>query len=101
MKVTKKTITAAFTVENVKQVGSKQLFKAYNTYYASPVYYSYRTIIAIKYNGSWFITCEQFSRTTTRHKMEIRKMENNCLMLNKLEFERIVEGCRLNSLVSS
>lgn len=100
MKVTKKTITTHFTVDKVKQIGSKQLFKAYNTYYATPVYYSYRTIIAIKYNGSWFITCEQFSRTTTRHKMEIRKMENNCLMLNKLEFERIVEGCRLNSLVN-
>lgn len=100
MKVTKKTITANFTVDNVKQVGSKQLFKAYNTYYGVPVYYSYRTIIAIKYNGNWWVTSEKFSSTTSRHKSEIQKLENNCITVDSIEFERIVEGCRLNSLIN-
>lgn len=100
MTVTTKGIKATFTVENVKQIGSKQLFKAYNTYYATSVYYSYKTLIAIKYNAQWYITCEYFSSTTTRHKNEIRKMENNCIMLNQLEFEKIVEGCRMNKLIS-
>lgn len=99
MTVTIKGIKSTFTVENVKQIGSKQLFKAYNTYYATNVYYSYKTLISIKYNGQWFITCEHFSSTTTRHKKEIKKMENNCIMLNQLEFERIVEGARMNKLL--
>lgn len=101
MKVTKKTITAHFTVDNVKQIGSKQLFKAYNTYYGTGVYYSYRTIIAIKYNGNWWLTSEKFSSTTSRHKTEIQRMENNCTTVDSIEFDTIIKLCRLNSLVIS
>lgn len=101
MQVTKKTITTNFTVENVEQIGSKQLFKAYNTYYGTGVYYSYRTIIAIKYNGQWWLTSEKFSSTTSRHKTEIQKLESNCITVDSIEFEKIVEGCRLNNLVAS
>lgn len=101
MKITKKTITTAFTVDNVEQIGSKQLFRAYNTYYGTGVYYSYRTIIAIKYNGQWWITGDRYSSTTTRHKNEIRKLENFCITVDSIEFEKIVEGCRLNKLISN
>jgi hypothetical protein len=96
MTVTKKTISNRFAVNNVKQVGSKQLFKAYSTHYATSVYYSYCTIIAFKYNMQWIITGEWFSSTTTRHKNDISKLENNTVVLDSKDFETMLHGCYVN-----
>ena len=100
MKVTKKTIATRFAVNRVEQVGSKQLFKAYSTHYKTSVYYSYCTIIAFRYNSQWIITDQTFSSTTSRHKNEIRKLENNTIVLGSKDFEIMLHGCYSNQLIS-
>lgn len=101
MKVTKKIIKELYCTQRVEQVGAKQLFIAYLPRLVTFAYISCRTVIGLKYGEEWLITNEKFSSTTSRHKSEIQKLENNCITVDSIEFKKIVEGCRLNSLVSS
>jgi len=48
-----------------EQIGSKQLFIVYFNQYTLLV--SYRTIIGFKQSGTWNITTQYYSVTTSRH----------------------------------
>jgi hypothetical protein len=95
MKVTKKMIKELYCTQRVEQVGSKQLFTAYLPKLSTFVYISYRTIIGLKYGEEWLITNEWFSQTTTCHKYEIMKMENNARQVKQCYFKDKLDKLRL------
>jgi hypothetical protein len=95
MKVTKKMIKELYSTQRVEQVDSKQLFLAYLPKLATFVYISYRTIIGLRYGEEWLITNEWHSRTTSCHKYEIMKMENNARQVKQCYFKDKLDKLRL------
>ena len=78
-------IKTRFYLDNASQVGSKQLFHGYSRYYKANVYISYYTIIAIEVNGTYQLTNEYFSSTTTRHKNLILKSRIKTNLVDNFE----------------
>ncbi len=54
-------VKSQFNTDNVKQAGSKQLFVVNDN-----TLVSYRTIVGKLIDGTWYITTEKYSVTTTR-----------------------------------
>ena len=99
MTVRLKDVITTFNLVGGEQIGSKQLFKGYSEIYKANVYISYRTVIAFEDAGVWWITGEWFSRTTTNHKSEIRKLEKNVVIHEEYDFKVRLDRMAMLSLL--
>jgi hypothetical protein len=97
MGVKLKEVAVTYNLGYNKQIDSKQLFYGYSEIYKCYIYISYRTIVAIKHNGQWHLTNEKFSRTTSSHMTEIRRLESQCIVNN--DFYKLLEGIRIDNLL--
>ena len=84
MTVKLKDVKITYNLIDAEQIGSKQLFTGYSTIYKRWLYISYNTIIAVKYDGCWYIDTTKYSRTTSTHQNEIRKLEGKCLSTSSI-----------------
>ena len=84
--VTIKDIMIGFDVrrDKIKQFNSCQLFIVDSSSYGR-VLVSYRTIIGMFYNGTWYITTEKYSTTTS-------KQTNTFIKSTPFEVERVEEN---------
>ena len=99
MTVKLKDAIVAFNLVDAKQIDSKQLFTGYSELYKCNVYISYRTIIAFYTGEEWWLTGEWFSRTTSSHKNEIRKLEKNIVIHEEYDFKVRLERMAMLSLL--
>lgn len=99
MTVKLKDVAITYNLTDAVQIGSKQLFTGYSELYKCNVYISYTTIIAFYTGEEWWITGEWFSRTTSSHKSQIRKLEKNIVVHEEYDFKVRLERMAMLSLL--
>lgn len=84
MKVTKQQISLCYntSIDNIKQIDSKQLFIV-DTSYLGRLLVSYKTTIGIYFDGVWVITLEKFSPATSKQTTQFINANSH------LKFKRV------------
>lgn len=99
MTVKLKDVITTFNLVGGEQIGAKQLFTGYSEIYKCKVYISYRTVIAFEDAGVWWLTDRWYSRTTSKHKSEVRKLEKNVVIHEEYDFKVRLDRMAMLSLL--
>lgn len=84
--ITLTNIKEQFRTQDVKQVGSKQLFVVQDT-----LLVSYRTVVGVQYNNTWYLASCKYSATTSRQLSYFNRLQlYRCKFV--YEFIRDAEG---------